>query len=86
MPGQYLVDYLTGQGVYTRVGAAGSFAAPYGQGVAVNTATAGAVTFTLASGGTLVVTIPVGTTILPISISAFAAGTATGATAQALYA
>lgn len=82
----YLIDYINGQGVYTKAGAAGAFPAPYGQGVAVTATIVGTVTLTLANGGTVVVTVAVGTTFLPFSISAFAAGTSTGATAQALYA
>lgn len=65
---------------------AAAVSADPGNAVAINTGTAGTVTLTLALGGSVIVTVPVGTTILPFGVTGFAVGTATGATAQSLYA
>lgn len=67
---------------YSRSAAVG---ATPGNAVLINAGTAGTVNLTLANGGALVVTVGVGTTILPLSVTAFSVGTATGATAVSLF-
>lgn len=47
--------------------------------------TAGTVTFTLVNGGSLTVSVPLGTSIFPFSITAAALGTAVGGTFQTLF-
>jgi hypothetical protein len=47
--------------------------------------TAGTVTFTLANGGSLSVSVPLGTSVFPFSVTAAALGTAVGGTFQSLF-
>lgn len=47
--------------------------------------TLGTVTLTLSGGGTVVVSVPVGSTILPFAVTAAALGTALGGTFQSLF-
>lgn len=47
--------------------------------------TAGTVTLTLANGGSAVVTVPLGSTILPFGVTAAANTTAVGSTFQSLF-
>ncbi len=47
--------------------------------------TAGTVTFTLATSGTVTVSVPLGTSIFPFSVTAAALGTAVGGTFQSLF-
>jgi hypothetical protein len=56
-----------------------------GQGLLINTGTAGIINVTFANGGTVPITVGVGTTILPLSVTAASAGTATGATFFSLF-
>lgn len=70
-------------GVYSRAAAVSATA---GQGVLVsNVTTAGTVTLTLAGGGTAVITVPLGSTILPFSVTNAVLGTAVGGTFQSLF-
>lgn len=78
-----LIDAVAGAGVYARSAAVG---ATGGQGVAVTgVTTAGTVTLTMAGGGTLVVDVPLGTTVLPFSVTAAAFTTAVGGAFQSLF-
>lgn len=70
-------------GIYRRAAAVGATA---GDGVFISgVTTAGTVTLTLQNGGTLTVSVPVGSTLLPLGVTAAALGTAVGGTFQSLF-
>lgn len=70
-------------GIYRRAAAVSATA---GDGVIVTgVTTAGTVTLTLQNGGTLTVSVPLGSTILPLGVTAAALGTAVGGTFQSLF-
>ncbi len=70
-------------GVYRRAAAVSATA---GDGVIVTgVTTAGTVTLTLQNGGTVSVSVPVGSAILPFGVTAAALGTAVGGTFQSLF-
>lgn len=69
-------------GVYRRAAAVNAIA---GDGLFISgVTTAGAITVTLANGGSLNVNVPIGSTLLPLSATAVNLGT-TGGTAQSLF-
>lgn len=69
--------------VYRR---AAAVSATPGDGVLVTgVTTAGTVSLTLAGGGTAVVSVPVGSTILPFAVTAAVLGTAVAGTFQSLF-
>jgi hypothetical protein len=70
-------------GIYRRAAAVSATA---GDGVIVTgVTTAGTVTLTLQNGGSLTVSVPLGSTILPLGVTAAALGTAVGGTFQSLF-
>lgn len=70
-------------GIYRR---AAAVSATQGDGVLVTgVTTAGTVTLTLGNGGTAVISVPLGSTVLPFGVTAAALGTAVGATFQSLF-
>ena len=70
-------------GIYRRAAAVSATA---GDGVIVTgVTTAGTVTLTLQNGGTLTVSVPLGSTILPLGVTAAALGTAVDGTFQSLF-
>lgn len=70
-------------GIYRRAAAVSAAA---GDGVIVTgVTTAGTVTLTLANGGAVTVSVPLGSTILPFGVTAAALGTAVGGTFQSLF-
>lgn len=70
-------------GIYKRAAAVSATA---GDGVFVTgVTTAGTVTLTLVNGGTLTVSVPLGSAVLPFSVTAAALGTAVGGTFQSLF-
>lgn len=76
-------DKATASGAYRRSAAVSSTP---GQGVLITgVTTAGTANFTLAGGGALVVNVPLGSTILPLAITAASLGTAVGGTFQSLF-
>lgn len=69
--------------VYRR---AAAVSATPGDGVLVSgVTTAGTVTLTLANGGTVSVSVPLGSTYLPFGVTAAVLGTAVGGTFQSLF-
>lgn len=69
--------------VYRRAAAVGAVA---GDGVLVsNVTTAGTVTLTLVNGGSVVVSVPLGSAVLPFGATAAANTTAVGGTFQSLF-
>lgn len=69
--------------VYRRAASVGATA---GDGLIVTgVTTAGTVTITLAGGGSLTVSVPLGSTILPFAATAAALGTAVGGSFQSLF-
>jgi hypothetical protein len=78
-----LVSAVSGAGSYSRaagVGAGGSDAI-----LVTGVTTAGTVVLTLAGGGSVTWSVPLGSSILPFSATAAALGTAVGGTFQALF-
>jgi hypothetical protein len=70
-------------GIYLRAAAVSATA---GNGIIVTgVTTAGTVTLTLANGGTVTVSVPLGSAILPFGVTAAALGTAVGGTFQSLF-
>lgn len=70
-------------GIYRRAAAVSATA---GDGVIVTgVTTAGTVTLTLQNGGSLSISVPLGSTILPFGVTASALGTAVGGTFQSLF-
>lgn len=75
-------DLAAAAGVYRRSATVGATA---GDGLFISgVTTAGAITVTLAGGGSLSVNVPLGSTILPLAATAVTLGT-TGGAAQSLF-
>lgn len=76
-------DLASAAGVYRRATAVSATAS---DGVLVSgVTTAGTITLTLAGGGSVTVNVPLGSTILPFSVTAAALGSAVGGTFQSLF-
>lgn len=70
-------------GIYRRAAAVNATA---GDGVVVTgVTTAGTINLTLQNGGSLVISVPIGSTILPLGVTAATLGTAVGGTFQSLF-
>lgn len=76
-------DQADNKGTYRRAAAVGATA---GDGLVVTgVTTAGTITLTLVNGGSLTLNVALGSTILPLGVTAAALGTAVGGSFQSLF-